>query len=289
MSMNAAQQTMHFENVVRQEWTNTVTVNAWDRWSAQQAVHCQPLTDRLIEHAQLRNGLKVLDLACGVGEPSLSIARRVGPSGSVIATDLSEGMLGVAAKNAADAGLSNIVFKTADAHQLPFADRAFDRVVSRLGLMYFWNIEKAIAEIHRVLKPGGVASFVVWGAAENNEYFGTILAPFMQRREMPTPPDDAPTPTRFGDTAKLIALFRQAGFSEVHSQEYREVLPWPGTPRELYSHFYDVAAPLQPYIDSFDVQVQAEVLDEIEQAFGRCWDGTHTNAAASFNAIYLKK
>jgi ubiquinone/menaquinone biosynthesis C-methylase UbiE len=284
-----AEKTNHYENIVRQEWSSVTTINAWEKWSKQQSIHCQPLTDAVIEHAQLSEGLSVLDLAGGIGEPSISIAKKVGPAGSVIVTDISEGMLRVAEKNAENANINNISFKVADAHQLPYADNSFDRVVSRLGLMYFWDIETAINEIHRVLKPGGIASFVVWGANEKNEYFGTILTPFMQRKEMPNMPADAPTPGRFGDVTELTEMFKQAGFHRVATEEYCQPLPWPGSPRQLFEHFYDVAVPLQPFIDSFDDRDQEEALVEIDNGFKHCWDGEYTRAVASFNAITLVK
>jgi ubiquinone/menaquinone biosynthesis C-methylase UbiE len=287
--MNALKQTLHFENLVRQEWNNNTTVSAWEQWAKEQAVHCQPLTEALIEHAKLEANLQVLDLACGVGQPSLTIAQKIGPDGSVVATDLSEGMLDVADKQAREAGLQNIDFQVADAHQLPFEDNTFDRVVSRLGLMYFWDINSAISEVFRVLKPGGIASFVVWGPAEKSEFFGTILKPFMDRKEMPTAPKDAPTPTRFGEVNELINAFKNQGFSKVESHEYCEVLPFPGAPKAMFKHFYDMAAPIQPYIDSFSEEQQRNAIKEIEQGFAHCWDGNFTHARGSFNAIYMVK
>lgn len=279
----------NYENIVRQEWTNKTTVDAWDKWAEEQATHCQPLTDTLIDGARLLPDLAVLDLACGVGQPSLSIAERVGAGGSVRATDLSEGMLEVAKKNAANKNIRNIEFQVADAHELPFLDDSFDRVVSRLGLMYFWNIETALSEIHRVLKPGGVGSFVVWGSNATNPFFSTILAPFMKRKDMPQPPADAPTPSRFGDVAQLAGLFEQAGFSEVRANQHCEPLPWPGTPEELYRHFYDMAAPLQPYLDSFSDDDHAAAITEVVSGFAPVWDGRHTRARASFNSVTVVK
>jgi ubiquinone/menaquinone biosynthesis C-methylase UbiE len=287
--MNIAEKTTHYENIVRQEWTNPTTINAWDVWSEKQAIHCQPLTDALINHASLCAGDIVLDLACGVGQPSLSIARKIAPNGTVIATDLSQGMLNVAEKNAAQADIQNIQFKVADAHNLPFEDNTFDRVVSRLGLMYFWDVETAISEIYRVLKPGGTASFAVWGADDKNQYFGTILVPFIQRKEMPAMPEDAPTPTRFANCAGLTKVFEGKGFNKVSTHEYCEPLPWPGSPATLFKHFYDMAVPLQAYIDSFSEEQQSAAQSEIEQGFSEVWDGEFTRAKASFNVITVEK
>lgn len=287
--MNATEKMTHYENIVRQEWTNNTTITAWDRWSKEQAIHCQPLSDALMKHAQLEPGLKVLDLAAGVGQPALSIAESVTPGGQLIATDLSQGMLDVAADSARTLGIQNIDFELADAHDLPYADSSFDRVVSRLGLMYFWNIDQAIREIYRVLKPGGIASFVVWGADEKNEYFGNMLTPFVQRKDMPAMPEDAPTPSRFADCAALAARFQSQSFAKVAVHEYCEPLLWPGNPRSLFHHFYDMAVPLQPYIDSFSEADQEAAIKDIEGALAARFDGEHTAASASFNVVCLEK
>ncbi len=69
------------ENLVRQEWTSKTTVTAWDKWAKEQAMHCQPLTDVLLSGARLLPDLSVLDRACGVGQPSLSVAAEVGAGG----------------------------------------------------------------------------------------------------------------------------------------------------------------------------------------------------------------
>ncbi|MEL6216212.1 MAG: class I SAM-dependent methyltransferase, partial [Pseudomonadota bacterium] len=112
--MNAAEQVKHFENLVNQEWNNATTVGAWRDWSDEQAIHCQPLTDGLIEHAQLGTGLNVLDIAGGVGQPAFPIAKIVGPTGAVVATDLSPGMLDVAAIEARRQDIQNVEFRVAD-------------------------------------------------------------------------------------------------------------------------------------------------------------------------------
>ncbi len=99
--------------------------------------------------------MKVLDLACGSGEPSLSLARAVGPMGHVIATDIVPGMLEIAEENARRKGLSNIEFRIADAEAIPFPDESFDVVTCRFGVMFFSDPERAMREARRVLKNDG--------------------------------------------------------------------------------------------------------------------------------------
>ena len=83
----------------------------------------QPVNDRLIELAEIETGHTVVDVATGIGDPALSVARRVGPTGRVIATDQSTAMLAVAASRARDAGLTNIEFRQLDANAVRFSGR----------------------------------------------------------------------------------------------------------------------------------------------------------------------
>ena len=127
------------------------------------------------------------------------------------------------------------------------------------------------------------------GAPEKNEFLSGLIAPFMKFKEMPLPPEDAPTPMRFGNVEKLISHFTEAGFIEIDTQEHVKALPWPSSPKELYKHVYDVAVPLQPYFDSFDEQTKQIALDEIESSFEPVWDGEFTRALGAFNIVSALK
>ena len=115
-----------FRGRLREEWTEEATVSAWRKWHAKMAAFTRGVTEAILEAAQLRPGMRVLDLASGVGDPSLSIAEAVGPSGHVTATDLGPGMIGLAEELARKRGLSNIDFRVADVEALPFPDESFD-------------------------------------------------------------------------------------------------------------------------------------------------------------------
>src|SRR5262249_43073221 len=82
----------------------------------------------------------------------------------------------------------------------------FDRVTCRLGVMFFWDCRRALGELRRVLKPGGLASFIAWGPVEQNEYMRTVMGPFKKRQPPPSPAPDAPQPHRFGTPASLPAV-----------------------------------------------------------------------------------
>ena len=270
-------QTNHFKTLVVDEWTAQATTAAWRAWYAKSSVQLAELTAAVIEAAHVAPGMRVLDIASGSGDPAIALVAQVGPAGHVTATDLAAEMLAIAEDNARAAGRTNISFRQADAHDLPFADRAFDAVTVRLGAMYFWDCPRALAEIRRVLRPGGYAGFVCWAGPEHNPYVAAALAPFMKRRELPQSPPDAPQPLRFASAGSLSAELENAGFAAV-SEELRTVPgPWPGPSEELWQQFYDVAVPLQPYIDSFSASEREAALPEVFAGYRVYFDGRSTN------------
>ncbi len=254
--------TAKFEAKVRAEWMDEATAAAWRKWHDPSVHFWAEFTEALLAVAQLSPGQRVLDLAGGTGDPAIAVAERVGPTGQVVTTDLAPQMLDIARDNAVRAGLRNLSFEVVDAHTLPYADASFDRVTCRLGVMFFWDCQRALSEIRRVLKPGGVAAFIVWGPVEQNEYMRTAMAPFKKRQPPPTPPPGAPQPYRFGTPGSLSAELRGAGFSGVNEETHTVRMVWPGPPEELWTRLYEVSAPMRPYFNSFTPEVRAEAVKE---------------------------
>ncbi len=113
--------------------------------------------------AALVPGQRVLDVACGTGLATFDAALAVGTEGHVTGVDISGEMIGMAAQRAESRGVSNAAFRRMDAQRLDFADGTFDAVICALGLMYVPEPEQTLREIRRVLRPGGEATFTVWG------------------------------------------------------------------------------------------------------------------------------
>ncbi len=197
---------------------NAEVLKAWETssqyWNKHQALiekMYAPLTRALIEEAQIVAGQSVLDIGGGAGEPSLTIAGVVGPSGRVTFTDPTAGMVKASREEADRRGLKNIEFYQAGAEKLPFAENTFDVAVGRLSPMFFSDVSGALREILRVVKPGGCLAFLVWAERELNPFF-TVITEVLNQFVAAEPEDeDAPTAFRFARTGKLAKLIEEAG------------------------------------------------------------------------------
>jgi ubiquinone/menaquinone biosynthesis C-methylase UbiE len=205
--------------LTRENWASRATY--WDRRADQMADMADRLNQPLIEAASIEPGHRVLDLASGVGEPALGIARRVGEAGSVTATDLVPEMLAGSRRRAAEAKLGNIAFEIADMEEMTFEDESFDRVTCRFGLMFVPDPVRALGEARRVLVPEGRAAFMVWGPLEDTTNFRVFRAAAAEVFAADTAPPDFSTPFRLGQPGTLASLFEAAGFSAVEERELR--------------------------------------------------------------------
>jgi demethylmenaquinone methyltransferase/2-methoxy-6-polyprenyl-1,4-benzoquinol methylase len=111
--------------------------------------------DRAAERAELAPGDAALDVCCGTGDLTLELARRVAPGGPVIGCDFSEPMLDLAREKAGAGGAAGVRFEWADALELPYDAASFDAVTVGFGIRNFADRRRGIAEMARVLRPGG--------------------------------------------------------------------------------------------------------------------------------------
>lgn len=126
---------------------------------------------------RLRPGMRVLDCGCGPGSITLDLAEAVAP-GEVIGIDLEASQVARAEVNASDRGIANARFQVGDAHKLPFPDASFDAVCAHSVLQYLKDPWKALAEMHRVLKPGGVIAIGTGDAWEFWPPYGALYAAY---------------------------------------------------------------------------------------------------------------
>lgn len=266
---------------VRQEWSDPATVDGWRRWFPKMLAQFHAGTDVLVQAASVEPGMHVLDLASGSGDPALTLAAAVGPTGRVTATDASSDMVTLGEENGRARGLTNLTFERADAHELPYPDQQFDRVTSKLGVMYFVDCGGALREIRRVLKPGGKVALLAWGPPDQSPYIQAGLGPILARAQLPPPPPDAPHPFRFARSGSLTAELEQAGFRRIQEATHVIPLAWPGEPEELWQHLYDIAAPFRPIVDGLAPDDREEAIGEVLAALRRYYDGERTTTPAA--------
>lgn len=262
-----------FREKLRLEWTDADTVAAWRKWRAQTSTFTRGATDAVLEAAQLKPGMRALDLASGVGDPAISIAEAIGPSGHVTGSDLGPGMIDLAAEIAKKKGLQNIDFRVADVEALPFPDNSFDVVSSRFGVMFFPDQIKAFRECHRVLKPGGRVAFVVWGTREQ-PFLGATIGVLAKYVEAPPPDPEAPHAFMFGERGLLQSKLKAAGFADAREEVRTFKGHWDGTPEEYWQQFTEVAAPFRPLIAKLTPESRKQVESEVFANLRKMADGS---------------
>jgi SAM-dependent methyltransferase len=234
-------------------------------------------TEALLEGATLSPGMRVLDLACGAGIPTLDVARRVGPKGTVVGVDLSSRVLEVARERAARAKIRNTEFQTANIEQLPFPDSSFDRVVCRFGAMFLEDPLRGAREIFRVLRPTGRVSLMVWGSFEQPYWQGTVgvLARHLELTELPS---EAQRPFRFAEPGSLEVHLSNAGFVQVNGQD--RVVHWIRhlSPEQARDEWRDGLVFWRALADGLPGGSDSPAWDEIAEWFRGYHDGTTVRA-----------
>ena len=174
-----------------------------------------PVTQALIEEAEIVAGQSVLDIAGGAGEPSLTIAEVVGPTGSVTYTDAVAEMVVTAQSEGQRRGLTNVSFRQCSADSLPFESNSFDATVSRLGVMFFPDSLAGLREMLRVTKSGGAISLVVWGKSELNPFSYLITNVLARYCDVAPADPNAPGAFRFAEPGALARILKEAGANQV--------------------------------------------------------------------------
>ena len=212
--MTATFDPQQYKRTTRQQWEDAA--EAWDRWGPTLETWLGEATERMLDAAGVTEGSAVLDVAAGAGGQSLAAARRVGTTGRVLATDISPAILTYAAKAAAEAGYANLDTQTVDGEEIDVDEGSFDAVISRVGLIYFPDQQRALAGMRRALRPGGRLSAIVYSTPDRNEFFSIPVGIIRRRAELPPPLPGQPGPFSLGAPGVIEAAFTQAGFRDVH-------------------------------------------------------------------------
>lgn len=269
----------------RKEWSDPEKVAAWARWAPQNNAAQKEATERLLVAADLAPGLQVLDIGGGPGDPALAVAKLVGPTGHVTVTDIAQGMVAAAEEYARQEGLTNLSFQTASGEDLPFPDGTFDRVTCRHAAMFFADLQRALGEIRRVLRPGGRAAFLVWGPYEQVEFFQILMGPVRRRLNPPPFEPGGPHPFRFGESGSLSAALKAAGFRDVAEEAIRPAYRFAGSPETLRTMSLDLGGVHRALAD-LPAATREEILDEILDGFRRYTQGDEISVPTTMVVAY---
>jgi SAM-dependent methyltransferase len=169
----------------------------------------------MVEQLDLQPGQRVLELACGPGDTGFLAAELVRPGGTLLASDASEAMLGVARGRARDLGVGNVEFRRIELDWIDLPTASVDAVLCRWGMMFAEDPGAALQEVRRVLRPGGKVALAVWDVPDANPW-ATIPTQALVELGHAEPPDpDAPGMFRLADRERLRELMEAAGLVEV--------------------------------------------------------------------------
>jgi len=169
----------------------------------------------MLDLAQVGSGSHVLDVAAGAGGQTLAAARRAGPEGAVLATDISPAILEYAAGEARRAGLANIATREMDGEHIEVQPDSFDAVISRVGLIYFPDQQAALKGMRNALRKGGHVAAIVYSTPDRNRFFSIPVSIIRRRANLPPPLPGQPGPFSLGAPGVLQQAFEQAGFRDI--------------------------------------------------------------------------
>ena len=251
-----------FKAATREIWNQHA--RGWSDKSAIIRDWLHEATAAMIEMADVRPGMRVLDIAAGAGDQTLDLAKRVGPAGYVLATDLSPVILEFAKSRAQSAGYNNVETQVADGESLRVADASFDAAVCRLGLMFYPNPGKGAREMFRALKPGGSACTMVFSSPDKNPCVAILVSTALKHAGQPPPDPYQPGGLlSLGKPGLIDELFRNAGFSRVATTRIAAPFRLPSV-KDYLDFIRTSASPIVALLSRLDDGARAAAWAEIE-------------------------
>ena len=237
----------------------------WKDWSTFSERAYRPISERLVELAGVQSGSRVLDVAAGYGEPALTAARKVGPKGRVVATDISAEMLAFGRERVAEAGLGNIELVQSDASSLDFPEASFDAAVSRWGIIFEPDGEAAAERVRGFLKPGARIAISSWGEPGQVPFLSVPMRTIMERLNLPPPPAGTPGPLSRPTPEAIASLLEGGGFSNVVVEQAEVIFEF-DSPEHFTAYIRAIVAPIRAMIEKHAGENQEEAWEAITLA-----------------------
>jgi SAM-dependent methyltransferase len=223
------------------------------------------VSERLVELAGIEAGNRVLDVAAGYGEPSLTAAKVVGAEGSVVATDISAEMLAYGRERAQAAGLENIEFVESAAIALEFPADSFDAALSRWGIIFDPDGEGAAGRVREMLKPGGRFAIASWGPPERVPFLAVPMRTAMEKLGATPPPPGTPGPLSRPTPEALGGLLEGGGLSGVEVEEVEVTFEW-DSPEQFTEFIREIAPPIHALMEGHSDEEKQATWEAITEA-----------------------
>ena len=240
----------------------------WAKWEHVLADAFFHATDVLIDMARVRPGMRVLDLACGAGSQSIQVAKRVGPHGSVVATDISGIMLEHARRNAAAAGVDNIETIECAADDLRETLAPFDAAICRMGLMLFPSPRTAVESARHALNPGARFSALVFTAGSSNPLLAQPMAILLRQAGKTPPASGQPGLFALGGAGVLERVMSDGGLEAVETETVRVPLALSGA-SEAVQFLQEAAGAYRAVVAELDDSARSAAWDEVREQLKR--------------------
>ncbi len=245
----------------RNNWASAA--EGWKRRDELLRKGAAPVSDRMLELAEITSGNSLLDIASGTGEPAISAAQIVGESGKVVGTDLVDEMLMVAREKANALNLNNIEFRCIDAETLDYPQGEFDAVTIRWGLMFMPEPENCLLAAHKALKENGRISVACWAAPEKNPFVSVLIKVLNNYMSVPTPPPGTPGIFAFADPDRLQDVMSVAGFKNIKLEELVIDVLEVEDGKAYWDAISDLAAPVMALVRQLDDSVRDNYINEV--------------------------
>jgi ubiquinone/menaquinone biosynthesis C-methylase UbiE len=268
----------------RQGWDSVA--NGWQKWWKITEIAAEKVSRRLIEHAKIKRGSRVLDIATGIGEPAITAAKQVGDSGHVLATDISSQMLSIAKQRAISLGLEWVIeFKVGDAEAIDLPASTFDAALCRFGLMFLPDLRTGLSNIYRSLVDGGRLVAAVWASPDRVPFIALALNRVMKETKGPSLlPAGAPGPFSLSNENMLRNSLIESGFKDVIIERMDVTFNFDSA--EVYTSFvYETAAPVQAMLANQQQERREEILKAISESAREYAENDRPNIRMSNEAI----
>lgn len=254
------------KDTVRDEWQ--AAARGWRRWEPMLQSFTWPMSLRMVAAAEVGPGQRVLDVGCGMGDPTLQVAVLVGPHGRVLGIDVAEAMIATGRERAAALGLGHVEFRTADVTTMDLPAESFDAVLGRWSVIYVTDAPAALVRLRRALVPGGRIALSAWAPPDANPWITIPMTALARVRSLPPPDSALPGVFHLSTDGALAKALVAASFQAVGQE--RVVLSWfAHDAEEFWAMTGDTAGPLAALLAELSAAERAQVKREVVEGIAK--------------------